>query len=128
MTNKYNIKFNNNVPKWDDLTFEKLGSNMVFLDLNIFMEVYEDDKVIYSIKLDIKDGMYYCCGSRNFEYDDIKVNKTIIKDYENKELIYNELKDKYNHIFKDTILNIWITGVFKELCNIKMLNLKPLDF
>jgi hypothetical protein len=115
MTNKYEIKFNNNIPTWNELSFENSGTNQSFPKLNIFMEVYEKNNLIYSIILDI-DGNYYCCGSKNFEFD--KVNKTIIKqctqDIMNN--IYIELQSNYANIFKDTVLDIWITRIFEELC------------
>ncbi len=113
ITNKYKIKFNHNVPKWKELTFEKLGSNMSFLELNVFMEVYDNDELIYSIKLEI-NGIYYCCGSQNFEFD--KINSQIIIDYDDIESIYNELQNNYKNIFNDTVLSIWKTRIFDELC------------
>ena len=115
MTNKFEIKFNNNVPTWIELSFENSGTNQSFLLVNIFMEVYEKDNLIYSIKLEI-NGNYYCCGSKNFEFD--KVKKTIIKECDYKLLnnIYCELQNNYRNIFKDTILDIWITRIFEQLC------------
>ncbi len=117
MTSRYDIKFNNNVPTWDELSFENSGTNQSFHKLNILMEVYEKDELIYSILLEIF-GNYYCCGSKNFDFD--KVNRTIIKECELlDELIddiYSELQNNYRTIFKDTVLNIWITRIFEELC------------
>ena len=114
-TNKYKIKFDNNVnvPTWDELTFEKLNSNMAFIDFDIFMEVYENDELIYSIKLKI-NGIYSCCGSRNFEFDII--DRQIIKDYDDIKLIHDELLNNYNNIFKDTVLNICKFRICDELC------------
>ena len=112
-TNKYKIEFDNNVPTWDELTFEKINSNMAFLEFDIFMEVYENDKVIYSIKLKI-NGIYYCCGSINFEFDII--DRQIIKDYDDIELIHDELLNNYNNIFKDTVLKNWKFKICDELC------------
>ena len=60
MSNKYEIKFNNNVPKWNELSFENSGTNQSFIKANIFMEVYEKDELIYSIILEIINGNYYC--------------------------------------------------------------------
>lgn len=116
MSNKYEIKFNISVPTWNELSFENSGTNQSFINANIFMEVYEKDELIYSIILEIINGNYYCCGSKNFEFD--KVKKIIIKDCEPK-LLYDfnsELQNSYRHIFKDTVLDIWITRIFDELC------------
>lgn len=115
MTNKFEIKFNNNVPTWIELSFENSGTNQSFPIVNIFMEVYEKDNLIYSIKLEI-NGNYYCCGSKNFEFD--KVKKTIIKECNYKLLsdIYSELQNSYRNIFIDTVLDIWITRIFEQLC------------
>ena len=114
MINKYEIKFINNIPTWDQLSFENSGTNESFPKLNILMEVYENNKIIYSILLDI-DGHYYCCGSKNFEFD--KINKTIIKKCEEDIMdnIYTELENNYSNIFKNTVLNIWVTRIFEEL-------------
>ena len=113
MTNKYKINFNNIIPTWNELTYDKIGSNMKFLELQVFMEVYKNEKIIYSIKLMI-NGIYCCCGSRNFDID--KINSQIIKDYDETELIYDELLNNYKDIFKNTVLNIWKTIIFDELC------------
>ena len=113
MTTKYNIKIDHNIPKWDHLTYEKLGSNMSFLKLNISMEVYENDELIYSIKLDI-DGIYSCCGSKNFEFD--KMNHKIIKDSDKTALIHAELLSNYDIFFKDTVLSIWKLRICDGLC------------
>jgi hypothetical protein len=115
ITNKYEIKFNNNIPTWDKLSFENSGLNQSFEKINIIMEVYENNELIYSVILEI-NGNYYCCGSKNFEFDEIK--KTIIKNCNNKLLknIYYELQNNHKNIFKDTVLDIWITRIFEQLC------------
>jgi hypothetical protein len=115
MTDKYIIKFNNSIPTWSELSYENSGTNQSFPKANIFMEVYEKHKVIYSIKLEI-NGNYYCCGSKNFEFD--KVVKTIIKECDNKLLndIYSELQNSNINVFDNTVLDIWITRIFEELC------------
>ena len=116
MTNKYEIKFNSNVPTWNELSFENTGTNQSFIKVSIFMEVYEKDKLIYSIILEIINGNYYCCGSKNFEYEQVK--KTIILDCEPKLLndIHSELQNSCRYIFKDTVLDIWTTRIFEQLC------------
>jgi len=112
---EYIIKFTNKIPTWESLS----GTNESYPKLNIMMKVYKKDKLdfsaIYSIKLEI-DGHYYCCGSKNFEFD--KVKKTIIKECDDKLLndIYFELQNSYRNIFKDTVLDIWITRIFEQLC------------
>lgn len=119
MTNKFEIKFKNTVPTWIELSFENSGTNQSFHKINIVMEVYEKDKLIYSIILEI-NGNYYCCGSRNFEFD--KVKKTIIKECNYKLLhdIYFELQNSYRNIFTDTVLDIWVTRIFEQLCEYYM--------
>ncbi len=111
----YIIKFNNNIPTWNELSFENSGTNHSFPKLNILMEVYKRDSLIYSVKLEI-NGIYYCYGSINFEFDNIL--KTIIKKYKQDKLnnIYTELQTNYRNIFKDTVLDIWVTRIFRELC------------
>lgn len=80
------------------------------------MQVYENDELIYSIKLKI-NGIYSCyCCSRNFEFD--KIDSKIIKDNDKTELIYNELLNNYKNIFEGTVLNIWKSRIFDELCQI----------
>lgn len=113
MENKFKIKFDYNIPSWK--LFLDCNINESYPELNIFMEVYENNLLIYSVKIFIK-GHYYCCGSQNFEFD--KISKTIIKDCDNNTIdnIYIELKNNYRHIFKNTVLDIWINRIFEELC------------
>ena len=115
MSNDYNFKIHHNVPKWDDLTYEKIGSNMSFLKLNISMEVYQNDELIYSVKLDI-DGIYSCCGSKNFEFD--KMNYQFIKNYDETAQIHTALLSKYDEYFKDTVIGIWKFRICDGLCDI----------
>ena len=68
----------------------QLGVNQAYPKLNICMEVYEKDELIYSIILDI-NGNYYCWGSVNFEFDIVK--KSIIKDCK-----HNLLKDIHHEL------------------------------
>ena len=78
------------------------------------MEVYKDGGLIYSVSVHI-EGHYYCCGSKNFEYD--KVDRHITKDYEYKNEIYKDLQKRYRNVFNGTVLSIWTTRIFKELCD-----------
>ena len=109
----YKIKFNNNVPLWID--FDNIGCSQAYPKFNVSLQVYEKRKMIYAVKLDI-DGYYYCCGSKNFEINEIK--KTIIKECDPNilEVIYTELQNNYNNIFVNTVLSIYKSGIFDELC------------
>jgi hypothetical protein len=40
MTDKFKIEFNNNIPTWNELSFEKSGNNLSFPKINIIMNVY----------------------------------------------------------------------------------------
>lgn len=111
----YKIKFTHNIPSYDSLSYEKTGTNESYHDLYILMKVYIGRKLIYSIKINM-EGHYYCCGSRNFEYQ--KVVKTVIKECNADILtnILNELNNKYSDVFKNSVLKNWTSNIFKELC------------
>jgi hypothetical protein len=114
MTDKYKIDFNNNIPTWNELSFEKSGTNLSFPKINIIMNVYYEDLIIYSSNFYI-EGIYSCCGSLNFEFDKIKMD--IIKDCDDKikDLIINEIKKKCNYIenmLNGTVLDIWKIRIY----------------
>ena len=73
MTDKFKIDFNHNIPTWNELSFEKSGNNLSFQKINIIMNIYYEDLIIYSSKFYI-EGIYSCCGSLNFEFDKIKLD------------------------------------------------------
>ena len=123
MENKYTIKFNNKIPTWESLKFENSGNNKSYPTIIINMEVFEKDEekdiLIYSVMLKF-EGHYYCCGSQNFEYDDNKIEKTIIKNCDDTILdyIYDDLNKNYINIIDNTVLDINcdITRIFEHLC------------
>jgi hypothetical protein len=117
MTDKFKIDFNNNISTWNELSFEKSGNNLSFPKINIIMNVYYEDLIIYSSKFYI-EGIYSCCGSLNFEFDEIKLD--IIKDCDNKtkNLIINEIEKKCNDIenmLNGTILDIWKERIYEYI-------------
>lgn len=116
MTNKYKIDFNNNIPTWNELL--NLGVNLAYPKININMNIYDKDELIFSLKLYI-EGIYSCSGSVNFEFDKVKLD--IIKDCDNetKDLIINEIQTKYDDIknmLKGTILDIWNIRIYDYIC------------
>ena len=117
MTDKFKIDFNNNIPTWNELSFEKSGNNLSFPKINIIMNVYYEDLIIYSSNFYI-EGIYSCCGSLNFEFDKNKLD--IIKDCDNKikNLIINEIEKKCNYIenmLNGTVLDIWKTRIYEYI-------------
>jgi hypothetical protein len=81
------------------------------------MNIYDKDEIIYSSKFYI-EGIYSCCGSINFDFDEIKLN--IIKDCDNKtkDLIINEIEKKCNDIenmLNGTILDIWKIRIYEYI-------------
>ena len=88
---------------------------MSFLKLNISMEVYQNNELIYSVKLDI-DGIYSCCGSKNFEFD--KMNYQFLKPNPETAQIHTALLSKYDEYFKDTVIGIWKFRICDGLCDI----------
>lgn len=115
MTDKYKIDFNNNIPTWNELS--NLGINLAYPKINIIMNIYDKDEIIYSSKFYI-EGIYSCCGSVNFEFDEIKLD--IIKDCDNKtkDLIINEIEKKCNDIenmLNGTILDIWKIRIYEYI-------------
>ena len=114
MTHNYIIDFYNNIPTWDELSFEKLGTNISFPKINIIINIIDKDLIIYSLNLYI-EGIYSCCGSLNFEFDKVKIN--IIKDCNSntKDLIINEIEKKRNNIenmFNNSVLDIWKSRIY----------------
>jgi hypothetical protein len=108
MTDKFKIEFNNNIPTWNELSFENSGNNLSYSEINIVMNVYYEDLIIYSSNFCI-EGIYSYCGSLNFEFDEIKLD--IIKDCDNKtkDLIINEIEKKCDYIknmLNGTVLDI----------------------
>jgi len=117
MTDKFKIDFNNNISTWNELSFEKSGTNLSFPKINIIMNVYYEDVIIYSSNFYI-EGIYSCCGSLNFEFDKIKMD--IIKDCDDKikNLIINEIEKKCNYIenmLNGTVLDIWKTRIYEYI-------------
>jgi len=117
MTDKFKIYFNDNIPTWYELSFEKSGNNLSFPKINIIMNVYYEDLIIYSSKFYI-EGIYSCCGSLNFEFDEIKLD--IIKDCDNKikDLIIYEIEKKRNiieNMLNRTILDIWKERIYEYI-------------
>jgi hypothetical protein len=117
MTDKFKIDFNNNIPTWSELSFQKSGNNLSFPKINITMNIYNEDLIIYSSAFYI-EGIYSCCGSLNFDFDEIKID--IIKDCDDKtkDLIINEIEKKCNDIknmLNDTILDIWKTRIYEYI-------------
>jgi len=117
MTDKFKIYFNDNIPTWYELSFEKSGNNLSFPKINIIMNVYYEDLIIYSSKFYI-EGIYSCCGSLNFEFDEIKLD--IIKDCDNKikDLIIYEIEKKRNiieNMLNGTILDIWKERIYEYI-------------
>jgi hypothetical protein len=110
---KYRFQFEHNIPTYESLSWEKTGRNESYHELYIMMEVYSNDKIIYSIELNM-EGHYYCCGSRNFDYDIIA--KTIIQpcDLEIDDM-NDELENNCKNIFRNTVLKHWTSHIFTEL-------------
>ena len=106
MTHKYIIKLDHNAPTWS--SFLNLGIQQAYPKIDIVMNVYEEETIVYSSTFHI-EGYYYCSGSQNFEYD--KIEFKIIKDCDEttKNLIADEVEkeqENIKNIFNDTVLNI----------------------
>ena len=102
--NDYDFKICHNTPSWK--LFIDYGVEQAYPLLNINMDVYKENIIIYSIKLNIESN-YYCCGSRNFELD--KFDLIIIQDCEDTilELMMEGIENKTDdvmNIFKNTLL------------------------
>lgn len=117
MTDRFKIDFDNNIPTWDELSFEKSGNNLSFPKINIIMNIYDEDLIIYSSKFYI-EGIYSCCGSLNFEFDKIKIDIIQDCDDKTKDLIISEIEKKSNdikNILNGTILDIWKTRIYEYI-------------
>ena len=108
----YTIEFNNIVPTWKSLSY----SNESYPKISIQMNILRLDNLIYSVKLDFT-GHYYCCGSRNFEFEDKDVKKTIIKNSEEPVINILNKSELTKEIFNGTVLEIWKSIIFKLLMN-----------
>ena len=115
MESKYKIIFDNYIPTWEELKYENSGTNHSYNEVNIYMKVYEYNVMIYSVKLKFI-GNYYCCGSYNFEFDKIKTDVIKKCNIQTIDSIYTELQTNYKNIFDGSVLDIWKTRIFKELC------------
>lgn len=112
MINNFSFDIKHNVPTWE--SFKIYGIQRAFPIIYLKIKVIENRDLIYFTELKI-NGNYYCCGSCNFEFDEIE--KEIIKDIDGKklELILPELENYLKNELKETLLNMWISRIMNCL-------------
>lgn len=116
-TNKYNININHDCPLWD--SFIKYGVTQAYPLIYVYMNIYEENKVIYEIDLTVY-GNYYCCG--HFRYDEIQKNITTDCDENIKIEVYdklnNEQYDEIKNVFHKSLLDGYVDRLLEYLLDI----------
>jgi hypothetical protein len=116
-TNKYNININHDSPSLE--SFIKYGVAQAYPVICVYMNIYEENKVIYEIDL-IVHGNYYCC--EHFRYDKIQKNITTDCDENIKIEVYdqfnNEKYDEIKNVFHKSLLDRYVDELLEYLFDI----------
>jgi hypothetical protein len=116
---KYNIQITHDAPSWN--SFIKYGVNNAFPLIFIYMNIYQNNILIYEADL-IIHGNYFSSGIPNFKCDEFQKNIKINCDDTIKIDVFHKLNNEYfyqfENIFDKSLLDQYVNTILEYLLHI----------